>query len=73
MKQIPAKMKAFVVTEPKKWSVKEVDVPKPKYKEVLIEMETSGICHTDLHAGKLWLISRNLNIHLFQVMKELER
>nr|WP_318029302.1 hypothetical protein [Mycoplasmopsis bovis] len=42
MKQIPAKMKAFVVTEPKKWSVKEVDVPKPKYKEVLIEMETSG-------------------------------
>ncbi len=67
MKQIPAKMKAFVVTEPKKWSVKEVDVPKPKYKEVLIEMETSGICHTDLHAGKLWLISRNLNIHLFQV------
>nr|WP_318028637.1 hypothetical protein [Mycoplasmopsis bovis] len=33
MKQIPAKMKAFVVTEPKKWSVKEVDVPKPKYKE----------------------------------------
>nr|WP_307915626.1 hypothetical protein [Mycoplasmopsis bovis] len=53
MKQIPAKMKAFVVTEPKKWSVKEVDVPKPKYKEVLIEMETSGICHTDLHAKQI--------------------
>nr|WP_318033023.1 zinc-dependent alcohol dehydrogenase [Mycoplasmopsis bovis] len=57
MKQIPAKMKAFVVTEPKKWSVKEVDVPKPKYKEVLIEMETSGICHTDLHAANYdWLV-----------------
>ncbi|WP_075271009.1 zinc-dependent alcohol dehydrogenase [Mycoplasmopsis bovis] len=50
-------MKAFVVTEPKKWSVKEVDVPKPKYKEVLIEMETSGICHTDLHAANYdWLV-----------------
>ncbi len=57
MKQIPAKMKAFVVTEPKKQSVKEVDVPKPKYKEVLIEMETSGICHTDLHAANYdWLV-----------------
>nr|WP_318023688.1 zinc-dependent alcohol dehydrogenase [Mycoplasmopsis felifaucium] len=57
MKQIPAKMKAFVVTEPKTWSVKEVDVPKPKYKEVLIEMETSGICHTDLHAANYdWLV-----------------
>lgn len=57
MKEIPAKMKAFVVTEPKKWSVKEVDVPKPKYKEVLIEMETSGICHTDLHAANYdWLV-----------------
>lgn len=57
MKQIPAKMKAFVVTEPKKWSVKKVDVPKPKYKEVLIEMETSGICHTDLHAANYdWLV-----------------
>lgn len=57
MKQIPAKMKAFVVTEPKKWSVKEVDIPKPKYKEVLIEMETSGICHTDLHAANYdWLV-----------------
>ncbi len=24
-----------------------------KYKEVLIEMETSGICHTDLHAKQI--------------------
>ncbi|WP_332873703.1 zinc-dependent alcohol dehydrogenase [Mycoplasma tauri] len=57
MKQIPTKMKAFVVTEPKKWSIQEVEVPKPKYKEVLIEMETSGICHTDLHAANYdWLV-----------------
>ncbi|MBY7703772.1 alcohol dehydrogenase catalytic domain-containing protein [Vibrio harveyi] len=28
-----------------------VDIPEPKEKEVLIKMETSGICHTDLHAA----------------------
>nr|WP_318024548.1 alcohol dehydrogenase AdhP [Mycoplasmopsis maculosa] len=57
MNNIPSKMKAFVVTEPKKWSVKEVEVPKPKYKEILIQMETSGICHTDLHAANFdWLV-----------------
>lgn len=46
-----AKMKAFVVRSPKNWAVEEVEIPKPKYKEVLIKMETSGICHTDLHAA----------------------
>ncbi|VEU69560.1 Alcohol dehydrogenase [Mycoplasmopsis californica] len=54
---IPKKMKAFVVESPKNWSVKEVSVPKPKMKEVLIQMETSGICHTDLHAANYdWLV-----------------
>ncbi|QSF13992.1 zinc-dependent alcohol dehydrogenase [Mycoplasma sp. Mirounga ES2805-ORL] len=50
-------MKAFVVDAPRKWSIKEVEIPKPKYKEVLIKMETSGICHTDLHAANYdWLV-----------------
>ncbi|WP_121940955.1 alcohol dehydrogenase AdhP [Metamycoplasma subdolum] len=50
-------MKAFVVRSPKNWKVEEVEIPKPKYKEVLIKMETSGICHTDLHAANFdWLI-----------------
>ncbi|MCK5807294.1 MAG: alcohol dehydrogenase AdhP [Mycoplasmataceae bacterium] len=44
-------MKAFLVEAPGKWSVKEVNVPKPKKGEVLIKMETSGVCHTDLHAA----------------------
>ncbi|MBW0595062.1 alcohol dehydrogenase [Mycoplasma anatis] len=52
-----AKMKAFVVRSPKNWAVEEVEIPKPKYKEVLIKMETSGICHTDLHAANFdWLV-----------------
>nr|WP_318024539.1 alcohol dehydrogenase AdhP [Mycoplasmopsis columbinasalis] len=51
------KMKAFVVRAPKQWSVEEVEIPKPKYKEVLIKMETSGVCHTDLHAANFdWLV-----------------
>ena len=49
---IPKKMKAFLVEKPGEWGVREVDVPTPKAKEVLIKMETSGICHTDLHAAK---------------------
>ncbi|WP_027120333.1 zinc-dependent alcohol dehydrogenase [Mycoplasmopsis lipofaciens] len=50
-------MKAFVVESPKNWSIKEVEIPTPKYKEVLIKMETSGICHTDLHAANYdWLV-----------------
>lgn len=52
-----AKMKAFVVSQPHKWSVEVVDIPEPKEKEVLIKMETSGICHTDLHAANYdWLV-----------------
>nr|WP_318025750.1 alcohol dehydrogenase AdhP [Mycoplasmopsis pullorum] len=51
------KMKAFVVRSPKNWSVEEVAIPEPKEKEVLIRMETSGICHTDLHAANFdWLV-----------------
>ncbi|AZZ65794.1 alcohol dehydrogenase AdhP [Metamycoplasma phocicerebrale] len=50
-------MKAFVVESPKKWSIKEINIPEPKYKEVLIKMEASGVCHTDLHAANNdWLI-----------------
>ncbi|MCS4536788.1 zinc-dependent alcohol dehydrogenase [Mycoplasma sp. CSL7475-4] len=50
-------MKAFVVRSPRKWGVEIVDIPEPKEKEVLIKMETSGICHTDLHAANYdWLV-----------------
>lgn len=58
-----AKMKAFVVESPKNWQIKEVNIPSPKYKEVLIKMETSGICHTDLHvANDDWLLKAKFPI-----------
>ncbi|UUD35766.1 zinc-dependent alcohol dehydrogenase [Mycoplasmopsis caviae] len=50
-------MKAFVVDKPKQWSIKEVAIPTPGPKHVLIRMETSGICHSDLHAANAdWLV-----------------
>ncbi|OLF30226.1 alcohol dehydrogenase AdhP [Staphylococcus sp. 47.1] len=43
-------MKAAVVVENgKDLEVKDVEVPKPKNNEVLIEIEACGVCHTDLH------------------------
>ena len=47
---IPSKMKAVVKTGKGKMELKTVPVPKPENNEVLVKMETSGICHTDLHA-----------------------
>ncbi|MDX1871049.1 alcohol dehydrogenase AdhP [Mycolicibacterium sp. 120266] len=45
-------MHAAVVTgfgEPLR--VEQLDVPTPGYGEVLVKLETSGVCHTDLHAA----------------------
>ncbi len=43
------KMKAFVVKAPKEYSVELIDIPEPVDNEVLVKLETSGVCHTDLH------------------------
>lgn len=45
-------MRAAVVTgfgEP--LQVQNLDLPTPGYGEVLVKLETSGVCHTDLHAA----------------------
>lgn len=42
-------MKAFVVEEPGKGVIKEVNFPKPNYDEVVIKVEKVGICGTDFH------------------------
>ncbi|MGN3806427.1 alcohol dehydrogenase catalytic domain-containing protein, partial [Mycoplasmopsis bovis] len=42
-------MKAFVVKAPKEYSVELIDIPEPVDNEILVKLETSGICHTDLH------------------------
>ena len=35
-----------------KWSIKEIDTPKPLADQVLIKIHASGICYTDVHQTK---------------------
>jgi alcohol dehydrogenase, propanol-preferring len=45
-------MRAAVVTEfGQPLLVEELAVPTPGYGEALVKLETSGVCHTDLHAA----------------------
>jgi 2-desacetyl-2-hydroxyethyl bacteriochlorophyllide A dehydrogenase len=41
-------MKAFTVTEPHKYCLADVDIPKVKDDEVLLRVGACGICHSDL-------------------------
>jgi propanol-preferring alcohol dehydrogenase len=44
-------MKAAVVREfGKPLAIEELPVPQPKANEILVKMESTGVCHTDLHA-----------------------
>jgi propanol-preferring alcohol dehydrogenase len=45
-------MKAAVVTAFKKpLEIKQVEIPKPGFNDVLIKMIACGVCHTDLHTA----------------------
>ncbi len=47
------RMRAAVVTElGAPLDVQDVDVPVPGFGEVLVKLDTSGVCHTDLHAAQ---------------------
>ena len=49
---MPKTMKAAVVREfGKPLEIEEVDVPTPGAGQVLVKIEASGVCHTDLHAA----------------------
>ena len=53
MPEIPTKQWAQVLEKtggPVEY--KEIDVRKPGPDEVLVNVKFSGVCHTDLHAGK---------------------
>jgi L-iditol 2-dehydrogenase len=41
-------MKAFVVAEPHKFSVTDVDIPEIKNDEILLRVGACGLCHSDL-------------------------
>ncbi|MFC4238262.1 alcohol dehydrogenase AdhP [Thalassospira xianhensis] len=50
---MPATMKAAVVREfGKPLSIEEVTVPKLTPGKILVKIEASGVCHTDLHAAE---------------------
>lgn len=52
MNDIPASMKAAVVTElGRPLEIREVPVPRPGPGQVLMRVRASGVCHTDLHAA----------------------
>ncbi|HXN59849.1 MAG TPA: alcohol dehydrogenase catalytic domain-containing protein [Acidimicrobiales bacterium] len=45
-------MKAVVVTAfHQPLEVQDVPVPQPSHGQVLVKVETSGLCHTDIHAA----------------------
>ena len=33
-------------------TVEEVPIPEPGPEQVLVKIETSGLCHTDIHAAR---------------------
>lgn len=50
--QATGTMRAAVVTEFRQpLRIEELALPTPGYGEVLVKLETSGVCHTDLHAA----------------------
>jgi D-arabinitol dehydrogenase (NADP+) len=52
------KMRAVVYEEPRKFSIKSVEIPKIKPNQVLIKVYSCGICRTDAHIHEGDFISR---------------
>ena len=50
-------MKAFVITAPNEYGMKDIDMPEIGPEEVLLKTLASGICHSDydLMAGQLYI------------------
>eukprot|EP01138_Halocafeteria_seosinensis_P012173 gb/GECG01012441.1/.p1 GENE.gb/GECG01012441.1/~~gb/GECG01012441.1/.p1 ORF type:complete len:341 (+),score=37.91 gb/GECG01012441.1/:1-1023(+) len=49
---MPGTMKAAVVEElGKPLHVKEIEIPKPGAGQVLVKLDVTGVCHTDVHAA----------------------
>lgn len=51
-------MKAVVYTEPRRFSIEEVEVPECADNQVLIKVKTCGVCRTDAHIHNGKFISR---------------
>ncbi len=51
-------MKALVYSEPKKFSIQDVDRPQCGPKQVIIQVKSCGVCKTDVHIHQGHFISR---------------
>lgn len=47
--KLPEKMQAVVNYGPKNYKLEEVDCPKPNSKELIVKVEATGICGSDVH------------------------
>ena len=58
-------MKAAVVTDFRApLEIQDVPIPEPGTTEVLVRMETSGLCHTDIHAAHGdWPVKADAAVH----------
>ncbi|MFW9896948.1 MAG: hypothetical protein ACFFD7_14170 [Candidatus Thorarchaeota archaeon] len=45
-------MRAAIVEEIGKVSIKEIPKPSPSHEQVLVKITTAGVCHSDLHLSK---------------------
>lgn len=45
-------MKAFVIAEPNKFALQEVEKPRPQSGEALVKVSAAGFCGTDIHTYK---------------------
>ena len=53
-------MEAAVVPElGAKLEIRELPVPEPGPGQVLVRMQASGLCHTDIHAAGDWPVKPN--------------
>jgi alcohol dehydrogenase len=46
-------MKAAVIPQDQaKWEIRDIPVPKPAANQVLIKIQSSGLCYSDVHFTK---------------------
>ena len=60
-------MKASQVTKPKeKLRINEIEIPNPKGRQVIVKVESSEVCHSDIH---VW--QGGLGLAAIQIVKAL--
>lgn len=56
--KIPETMKALLYSEPRKYSIQQIPVPKLRDTDILVKVKACGLCGTDLHIHEGEFIAR---------------